>query len=167
MEREVHQKRYSSEQRVHLKSQAEREAKVADLRSQGLKVQELIEPNQETALLIRLGRWLGYVVVADYFRQPNSDGNWLQQARCVGLPVEYFSFYQVEYAKKRREMSEQVCHQCPVRVDCLEDSLAWRDFNMMRAGLLGSGSLQRIAFHRSRIIGADVYLSPDSVTVAE
>jgi WhiB family redox-sensing transcriptional regulator len=60
------------------------------------------------------------------------DSDWEDRAACKNMPADMFY---PEDNGAEMEAAKAVCRVCPVREDCLEHSLATRDFEGVRGGL--------------------------------
>ena len=67
---------------------------------------------------------------------------WRDHAACSGLAPIFFD-------ENREDEAKQICSGCPVRVECLDDSLHYGDVETIRGGLNWKGQ-QTLARHRSR-----------------
>ena len=114
----------------------ERVDKIVELLDEGFEVKELIDPEDEAALFIRMSKSFGYVVVGEYMQEPQFFRDWMELASCLGMPIEIFTL-ETGQSHSSLDVGRKICEGCPVKVDCLEDSLARRDYGFMRAGLVG------------------------------
>lgn len=70
----------------------------------------------------------------------NRDTTWMQAASCLGLWEEFDlnEKREKDIPGAKRKMLKRICGECPVKVECLEDTLLFSDEHTFRAGMMPS-----------------------------